>query len=137
MSFDKRAFDTDDSLMLELIGWVPSTDRRKPLGVVLISPELCCAICRQQLTLRKDRPASVVVYDENLGTVPGSHFHKICRNKLCGVTQYYGYLASSPVSFFSKKSLVHTVCACSMLRHFPHFSWGIGYSRNTSVTRMT
>lgn len=59
--------------MLELIGWVPSTDQRKPLGVVLISQELCCAICRQELTLRKDRPASVVVYDENLGTVPGSH----------------------------------------------------------------
>lgn len=91
LSFDKRAFDTDDSLMLELIGWVPSTDQRKPLGVVLISPELCCAICRQELTLRKDRPASVVVYDENLGTVPGSHFHKICHNKRCGVTQYYGY----------------------------------------------
>ncbi len=50
-----------------------------------------CVVCESALKLRKDRPSSVVVYDDNMGTLPGSHFHKLCTNRSCGCTQYYGY----------------------------------------------
>ena len=66
-SFDKRAFDTDESLLHQLIGWTPSTGR--PLGLVLISPEKCCTLCGQALILRKDRPATIVIYDDCIGPV--------------------------------------------------------------------
>ena len=88
-SFDERAFDTDESLLQQLIGWTPSTGR--PLGLVLISPEKYCALCGQALVLRKDRPATIVIYDDRLGPVPGSHFYKTCSSKLCTLTQHYGY----------------------------------------------
>lgn len=67
-SFDGRAFETDESLIRQLIGWTPSAGR--PLGIVLISPQVDCPQCGHTLTLRKDRPSSIVVYDENLGSVP-------------------------------------------------------------------
>ena len=88
-SFDERAFDTDEALTKELISWMPSPG--KPLGVVLISPETTCILCGQSLVLRKDRPTSLVIYDANFGSIPGSHFYKTCSNKLCTLTQYYGY----------------------------------------------
>ena len=100
-SFDARAFHTDESLLQQLIGWTPRPG--KPLGLVLISPEKFCTLCGQALTIRTDRPALIVVYDDHLGPVPGSHFHKDCTNKLCTVTQYYGYYTagkeSSQVSY--------------------------------------
>ena len=52
------------------------SDARRPLGLVLITPEKCCIVCGQKLTLRRDRPASITVYDDNLGPVPGLHFTK-------------------------------------------------------------
>lgn len=88
-SFGERAFDTDEALTKELISWMPSPG--KPLGVVLISPETTCILCGQSLVLRKDRPTSLVIYDTNFGSIPGSHFYKTCSNKLCTLTQYYGY----------------------------------------------
>ena len=50
-----------------------------------------CLVCKSNLLLRKDRPAQVIVYDDTMGSVPGSHYHKYCRNHSCGFTQYYGY----------------------------------------------
>ena len=41
--------------------------------------------------LRKDRNTLVTIYDARLGTIPGTHFHKICQNHSCKVVQYYGY----------------------------------------------
>ena len=29
-----------------------------------------------------------------MGTIPGSHYHKTCSNRLCGATQFYGYTSS-------------------------------------------
>ena len=47
--------------------------------------------------LRKDRPAPVVVYDDNMGSIPVTHFHKYSTNRGCGFTQYYGYYATGGV----------------------------------------
>ena len=89
---DALAFRTDHQLLHELLN--TGGRLKKPLGVILISNNDKCTQCGSRLQLRKDRPASVVVYDEHLGTVPGSHYHKTCSNRLCGATQFYGYTTS-------------------------------------------
>jgi len=84
---DPSVFKSDSSLFLELI----SSPKDSPLGVTLVSPVNKCIMCGSPLHLRKDRPSSVIIYDDTVGTIPGSHFHKICRTRSCGFTQYYGY----------------------------------------------
>ena len=51
-----------------------------------------CTCTLQRLTL----------YTASLGTVPATHFHKLCRNsrKGCHVVQYYGYSKSGIGSMF-------------------------------------
>lgn len=118
-SFDGRAFETDESLIRQLIGWTPSAGR--PLGIVLISPQVDCPQCGHTLTLRKDRPSSIVVYDENLGSVPGSHFHKTCTNRLCTLTQYYGYYTTGTLTsqvFYNTDWRVHKYFVSSTLTAF-------------------
>ena len=58
--------------------------KSKPFGIILISANIMCTLCCSNLRLRKDRPASIVIYDKDLGTVHGSHFHKYCVNQACG-----------------------------------------------------
>ena len=68
--------------------------KEKPLGVILVSPHDSCSICSSKLLVRKDRPSSIVVYDDHIGAVPGTHYHKYCKyccNRVCGYTQFYGY----------------------------------------------
>lgn len=84
---DYLAFESDQKLFYQLLEF----PTQKPLGVVLMSNATKCVVCESALKLRKDRPSSVVVYDDNMGTLPGSHFHKLCTNRSCGCTQYYGY----------------------------------------------
>ena len=86
---DPLAFQSDHSLYKQLMGMCGPL--KKPLGVVLMPVEEKCVLCAANLKLRRDRPAPVVVYDDNMGSVPGSHFHKYCTNRSCGCTQYYGY----------------------------------------------
>ena len=107
-SFDANAFCTDKTLHQELIGW--DLGNGKVLGVVLIPSEKQCVLCGSKLTLRRDRPSSIVVYDDSMGTLPGSLFHKICSIKQCSLTQYYGYYTkrgSSEVIFNSNWRLYH------------------------------
>ena len=86
---DAMAFATDRRLLQELMELQVS--KGKPLGLVLISAIKKCVLCGFTLNLRKDRPSSVIVYDKDIGTEPGSHFHKYCTNRSCGCTQYYGF----------------------------------------------
>lgn len=99
---DISAFQDDKSLFFELLA--TPFNCSKPMGVVLLSSMANCLLCGSSLQLRKDRPASVVIYDDNVGTIPGSHFHKTCKNRGCGYTQYYGYytLKGSAQIFFNK-----------------------------------
>ena len=71
------------------------------LGVVLSSRDTC-VMCHSRLLVRKDRPASIVIYDDRMGTVHGTHFHKYCTNRACGHIHYYGYYTSGKASQCSK-----------------------------------
>ena len=97
---DISAYLDDKSLFFELL----ATPSSKPLGVTLLPSVAVCFLCGSNLQLRRDRPASVTVYDDSVGTIPGSHFHKICKNRHCGYTQYYGCytLKGSTQTFFSE-----------------------------------
>lgn len=87
--FDAGAFATDESLLQDLLRF--QVPKYKPVGMVLISSSEKCLICGSKLLLRKDRPAAVVIYDDIMGSVPGTHYHKYCTNSSCKLTQYYGY----------------------------------------------
>ena len=94
------AFQPDSELQQELISLhLPG---KKPLGVILISPVSSCVLCGSELQLRKDRHAPVVLYDMNLGTIPGAHFHKFCPKRLCSFTQYYGYYSTQGRVIFNE-----------------------------------
>ncbi len=98
---DAQAFSSDEDLRRQLIGF--QVPRSKPLGILLVSSNEKCLLCASKLQLRRDRSALIVIYDDIMGTVPGSHFHKYCSSRACGFVQYYGYyttgLASSEVVF--------------------------------------
>ena len=87
--FNATAFVTDHQLQKELV--FLQIPRKKPLGVILISPENNCLVCGSELKLRKDRSSSIVLYDDCLGTIPGAHFHKFCSRRTCSFVQHYGY----------------------------------------------
>lgn len=84
---DCEAFATDHSLTLDILQF----PKNKPLGVVLISDKKTCQQCGSSLLLRKDRPSSLVIYHDTMGTIPGTHYHKYCSNKRCSYVQFYGY----------------------------------------------
>ena len=84
---DPMAFKSDNNLFLELL----SSPMDNPLGVALISPVKECILCGNTLHLRRDRPSVITIYDDRVGTIPGTHFHKNCKSRSCGCTQYYGY----------------------------------------------
>lgn len=87
---DAKAFDTDRELLQQLMEYQVSLSK-PPIGMILISSSKECLLCGSQLQLRKDRSAPLIVYDDIMGTIPASHFHKYCTNRGCGLTQYYGY----------------------------------------------
>ena len=97
-SLDAQAFVCDEDLHKEL----QKIPRDKPLGVVLLSSRDTCVMCHSRLLVRKDRPASIVIYDDRMGTVHGTHFHKYCTNRACGHIHYYGYYTSGKASQCSK-----------------------------------
>jgi len=85
---DCTAIATDRQLFEELTAFQIGN---KPLGIVLISNNNTCLVCSSKLLLKKDRPAQVTVYDDIMGSILGSHYHKYCKNRQCGFTQFYGY----------------------------------------------
>lgn len=85
---DCTAFATDQELFSELVSLKIGKNH---LVLFLLAAMTLALIVTSKLLLRKDRPAQVIVYDDTMGSVPGSHYHKYCRNRSCGFTQYYGY----------------------------------------------
>ena len=65
----------------------------KLLGIVLISGNNKCKLCRGNLLVQADRPSFPAVYSNDLGTVSGTHFRKYRQNnwKGCPFTQHYGF----------------------------------------------
>ena len=85
-------FAKSTTLFLELVHFIPNcTKSSSPIGVVLMSPRKTCQKCNTPLTIRGDRPSHVTVFDDVLGTLPGTHYHKYCRKVGCNFHQYYGY----------------------------------------------
>ena len=84
---DSTTFESDKDLYLKLLDFPDS----RPLGIVLMPIQTFCLLCGGNLLVRKDRPSKVVVYNDDIGTVSGSHYHKTCTNRDCGCIQYYGY----------------------------------------------
>ena len=87
---DKETFSSDIQLNKEIM-----TMKRQgsdtPIGVVLISTNDKCCKCASSLYIRADRPSTVTVYDDALGTLPGTHYTKYCRRGGCSFQQHYGY----------------------------------------------
>ena len=50
-----------------------------------------CPECKNNFSLRKDRPAAVVIYQDTMGSIPGTHYHHYCSNRRCSYTRHYGY----------------------------------------------
>ena len=46
----------------------------RPLGIVLISDNNKCLLCGCKLLIRKDRPSAILIYDHQLGTLPGKTY---------------------------------------------------------------
>ena len=68
---DAMAFSTYKQLQKQLINLtIPA---KKPLGLILISNNKICILCESTLQVRKDRLSSVIIYDHEMGTIPGSH----------------------------------------------------------------
>ena len=88
---NSEAFVNDHSLLQELSQHQFPPSSPHPLGIVLISPKVKCSQCQRPLSLRADRPSRIVIYDDRLGTLPGTHYHKYCRMPRCSVHQHYGY----------------------------------------------
>lgn len=85
--FSSEAFESDDQLICEVHSL--SVGGRR-LGVVLVSSNEECKLCKSKLLLRSDRPSHLTVYTESFGTIVGTHFHKYCQRG-CMFRQYYGY----------------------------------------------
>lgn len=90
---DKEAFHSDKQLFKELTWQIPNSS--KPLGVILLSDLECCVLCGSKLLVRADKSSSITIYDDTLGTLPATHFHKYCSRRSCGCTQFYGYHTAS------------------------------------------
>ena len=92
---EQRAFHTDVELLAEL--HTHKGIQNHPLGVVLISPNTTCQLCGGDLLIRSDRPSTLTLYTDNMGTVLATHFRKYCHNyrKGCSFTQHYSYHSTS------------------------------------------
>ena len=87
---DKDAYAYDQALTAEILQF-KRQGSDVPLGVVLISGKKECHQCSSKLYLRGDRPSTVTIYDDQLGTIHGTHYTKHCRKRNCSVQQHYGY----------------------------------------------
>lgn len=87
---NKDALSTDLQLTNDIIGMARmGTDT--PLGVVLISGKDNCRNCGSKLYVRADCPSTITVYDDSMGTLPGTHYTKYCRSGRCSLQQHYGF----------------------------------------------
>lgn len=87
---NKDALATDMQLLDDIVGMV-RTGTDTPLGVVLISSKDSCRNCGSKLYIRADRPSTITVYNDSMGTLPGTHYTKYCRSGRCSLQQYYGF----------------------------------------------
>lgn len=66
-------------------------------------------MCSSKLSVREDRASVVTLYDDQLGTMPATHYAKYCRKKGCSYVQHYGFStngAQSEVTYDQDWSLL-------------------------------
>ena len=95
---NKAAFSTDKQLLSQLC---TSHETTPPIGIVLISPKQKCGACGSHLVTRADRPRQLVLYTEASGTLPATHYRKMCSRAQygCNYTQHYGFHATGTLHF--------------------------------------
>ena len=87
-SLNRAAFVTDVQLMNEMY-----TDC---IGVILISTKQKCGSCGEKLNARADRPRRLVLYTQSSGTLPATHYRKVCCRARygCNFVQHYGFFTT-------------------------------------------
>ena len=87
------AFVTEQELLKRIHSLSSPKPGSFPLGIILMSSRKQCSLCDGKLYIKGDRASQLTVYTESLGTVIGTHYHKICQNfrKGCVFRQFYGY----------------------------------------------
>lgn len=90
-SLDQESFSSDTELLTELYQF--EGYHGNPLGIILISNKETCRSCAGNLLVRGDRPSFPMVYNEDIGTIFGTHFRRYCENqsKGCHFVQHYGF----------------------------------------------
>ena len=93
-SLEEESFINDRELKTELYHF--DGYQGHPIGIILISNKSSCEMCGGRLLVRADRASFPVVYTEDMGTIPGTHFRKYCENqsKGCHFTQHYGFCSN-------------------------------------------
>ena len=87
---DSGVFTSDRDLIMDIVS-MKNSGNDDLLGVVLISEKVSCRYCGSRLHIRSDRSMKVTIYDDNVGTLPGTHYTKYCRKRGCSFQQHYGY----------------------------------------------
>lgn len=105
------ALSTDSALASEMQTLCSEKPGSQPVGIILISSNLQCSKCGGELHVKNDRPSRVTIYTEPLGTVVGTHYHKVCQNfrKGCAFRQYYGYSSegSQSITYYGMDSICY------------------------------
>lgn len=83
------AFSTDE----QLLGTMCLGEGENAIGVVLVSSRQKCQECGARLSTRADRPRKMVLYTESSGTLPATHYRKVCSHarRGCNQVQHYGF----------------------------------------------
>ena len=95
MFSEPSAINEDDDLFAELMQHLQSIDsKHKTLGIVLVSQNQSCKLCNAPLIIKADRPSYLtILYSDRRGTIPGTHYRKICKNFCsgCSFVQHYSH----------------------------------------------
>ena len=94
---NKDALSTNLQFTNDIIGMARmGTDAL--FGVVLISGKDNCRNCGSKLYVRADRPSTITVYNDFMGTLPSTHYTKYCRSGRCSLQQHYGFYMMGSLS---------------------------------------
>ena len=91
---EPETFNSESDLQQELHAFIGH--KKQPLGIILLSPNNTCRICKSKLLVKVDRPSRVTVYSDTFGTVDSTHYRKVCKNfrSSCPFVQHYGFYST-------------------------------------------
>ena len=88
---EPETFNSDSNLQQELHAFIGH--KKQPLGIILLSPNNTCRICKSKLLVKADRSSRVTTYSDTFGTIESTHYRKVCKNfrSSCPFVQHYGF----------------------------------------------